>query len=127
MSVSPSLTKASKARPPTAPATPVDILNNDTARLYTHLHPILLLSLYAFQFKAIVADPVTTLFNTLIPLGILQIAYVAICLPPTGGSSAPVPTLKPGSKKKPAPGKLESGLQGKIIVSNIGYQSVAEN
>ncbi|KAF1958021.1 hypothetical protein CC80DRAFT_491329 [Byssothecium circinans] len=103
---------------PRAPATPITILNNDTAKLYTHLHPILLLSLYAFQFPSIVTDPVPALTSTLIPLSILQIAYVAICLPPTGGSGSAnmqAEKRKPGEKKKAAPSKVESGVNGKII------------
>lgn len=102
-----------------APAAPIDILNSDTARLYTHLHPVILLSLYAFRFSSIVADPVAELTSALIPLSILQIAYVALCLPPTGGragAGSQAEKKKPGEKKKPSPGKLESGVNGKIIV-----------
>ena len=94
-------------------------MNSDTARLYTHVHPALVLSLYAFQFKSIVADPVPALITTLIPLSILQIAYVAICLPPTGGTaSAPISSdkRKLGEKKKAEKGKLEKEVGGKIIV-----------
>ncbi|KAF2189027.1 GPI-anchor biosynthesis protein-like protein [Zopfia rhizophila CBS 207.26] len=112
MSSTTTITKAPKTRPPAAP---INILDNDTAKLYTHIHPILVLSLYAFQFKSIVADPVPALLRTLIPLSVLQIAYVAICLPPTGSNATPVAPPKPGQKKKPVPGKLESGIQGKII------------
>ncbi|PVI04250.1 hypothetical protein DM02DRAFT_611671 [Periconia macrospinosa] len=104
---------------PRAPATPIDLLNNDTAKLYTHMHPILVLSLYAYQFPSIVADPVTGLTKTLIPLSILQVVYVALCLPPTGsgsGSASGQPEKrKPGEKKKVVPGKVESGINGKII------------
>lgn len=105
---------------PRPPATPIDILNNDTARVYTHIHPVLVLSLYSYKFNSIVADPVAALTSTLLPLSILQIAYVAICLPPTGGSGAAAAQTekrKPGEKKKAAPGKLESGVNSKIIVS----------
>ena len=104
---------------PRLPASPVNILSNDTSRFYTHLHPVLVLSLYAYQFQSIVADPVPALTSTLIPLSVLQIAYVAICLPPTGGSAGAAPQTdkrKPGEKKKPLPGKFESGVNGKIIV-----------
>ncbi|KAF2264743.1 glycosylphosphatidylinositol anchor biosynthesis protein 11 [Lojkania enalia] len=96
-------------------ATPIDLLNYDTAKLYTHVHPILLLSLYFYSFRSIVADPISTLSRTLLPLGVLQIAYVAICLPPTGSKDVVVEKRKPGEKKKAAPGKLESGINGKII------------
>ena len=117
------ITSQTKSRPP---ASPIDILNNDAARLYTHLHPVLVLSLYAYQFRSIVADPVPVLTTTLIPLSILQIAYVAICLPPTGGSGSPTAQAdrrKSGEKKKTAPGKLEGGVNRKIIVCLLQHTS----
>jgi phosphatidylinositol glycan class F len=103
---------------PRAPAQPIDILHNDAAKLYTHIHPILVLSAYAYQFSSIVADPVPALTSALVPLSVLQIAYVAICLPPTGSSGLTVQQekRKPGEKKKPAPGKVEVGVNLKIIV-----------
>jgi phosphatidylinositol glycan class F len=100
---------------PRAPATPVEPLNNDVARLYTHLHPVLVLSLYAFKFRDIVADPVPALLSTLLPLGVLQIAHVAVCLPPTGGTSQ-MKKQKAGEKKKHIPGKVESSVNGTIVV-----------
>jgi len=102
-----------KLQAPTA--APIEPLRNETARLYTHIHPILVLSLYALKFPALVADPVSTLLNTLAPLAVLQIAFVVVCLPPTGGT----PTIrkqKPGEKKSRLPSKLESGLNSKIVV-----------
>ncbi|KAF2468922.1 uncharacterized protein BDR25DRAFT_344134 [Lindgomyces ingoldianus] len=117
MSPTTTATEAPKVKPP---ETPIEHLSNDTAKLYTHIHPILILSLYAFQFKSIVADPVPALLNTLVPLGILQITYVAVCLPPIGSDVAPAAEKrKPGEKKKIAPGKLVSGLNGKIIPAFI--------
>jgi len=100
-----------------SPPAPIQPLRNETARLYTHLHPALILSLYALKFPALVADPVPALLSTLLPLAVLQIAYVAVCLPPTGGT----PTLrkqKPGEKKGKVPGPLEQGLNSKIVVSS---------
>jgi phosphatidylinositol glycan class F len=95
-----------------APAVPIETLHTDAAKFYTHIHPVLVLSLYALRFNAIVADPVPALLRTLVPLAALQIAYVAICLPPTGGSTAIVEKKKPGEKKKVA----ERGLSRSIIV-----------
>ncbi|OCK75688.1 hypothetical protein K432DRAFT_361644 [Lepidopterella palustris CBS 459.81] len=111
MSSTTTITKAAKARPAAAP---IEVLNNDAARLYTHIHPVLLFALYAIQFKSIVADPVPALIQTLLPLSILQILYVSICLPPTGSGSHP-PAAKPGSRKKPGANKADSGATGKII------------
>jgi hypothetical protein len=102
-----------KPKPSIAP--PIEPLNNDAARLYTHVHPVVILSLYAYKFKAIVADPVPALLGILAPLAILQIAYVAVCLPPTG-ETPKVKKSKPGEKKKNTPGVLETGVNGKIVV-----------
>ncbi|KAJ4984552.1 GPI biosynthesis protein family Pig-F [Stagonosporopsis vannaccii] len=100
-----------------APATPVEPLNTDLARIYTHIHPIVVLSLYAYKFHDLVADPAPVLLGTLLPLAVLQIAYVAACLPPTSGTSS-APQLrkqKTGDKKKAAPGKFEKGINGAIV------------
>lgn len=110
---------------PRPPALPTDILNNDTARLYTHIHPVLVISLYALQFPSIVAEPVAALATALIPLSILQIAYAALCLPPTGGTASAIPAndkRKPGEKKKVEKGKLEKEVGGKIIVGPFPAQ-----
>jgi phosphatidylinositol glycan class F len=103
------------SRPKPSAAAPIEPLKNDVARLYTHIHPVVVLSLYAFRFNAIVADPVPALLNILAPLAVLQIAYVAVCLPPTG-ETPKVKKSKPGEKKRSAPGKLESGVNGTIVV-----------
>jgi phosphatidylinositol glycan class F len=103
----------SKVQPSTAP--PIEPLKNDMARLYTQIHPILVLSVYALKFPALVADPVQTLLVTLVPLAVLQIAFVAICLPPTGGTPS-IRNKKPGEKKGKAPAKLDQGLSSKIVV-----------
>lgn len=103
----------SKPKPSTA--APIEPLKNDAARLYTHIHPVVILSLYAYQFMAIVADPVPALLSILAPLAVLQVAHVAICLPPTG-ETPKVKKSKPGEKKRHTPGKLESGVNGTIVV-----------
>ncbi|KAJ4362440.1 Glycosylphosphatidylinositol (GPI) anchor assembly protein [Neocucurbitaria cava] len=102
------------SKTPPSSAAPIEPLHNDTARLYTHVHPILVLSLYAYKFTSLVADPVPTLLSTLAPLAVLQIAYVAACLPPTGGTPA-IKKQKPGEKRGRVPGKLESGLNAKLV------------
>jgi hypothetical protein len=103
------------SKPKPSAAAPIEPLKNDVARIYTHLHPVVVLSLYAYKFNAIVADPVPALLSILAPLAVLQIAYVAVCLPPTG-ETPKVKKTKPGEKKKHAPGKLESGVNGTIVV-----------
>ena len=73
------------------------------------------MSMYAYRFNAIVADPVPALLSILAPLAVLQIAYVAVCLPPTG-ETPKVKKSKPGEKRRHTPGKLESGVNGTIVV-----------
>lgn len=102
-------------KPKPSTAAPISPLNTDFARLYTHIHPVVILSLYAYKFPAIVADPVPALLSILAPLAVLQIAYVATCLPPTG-ETPKVKKSKPGEKKVRQPGKLERGVQGTIVV-----------
>ncbi|KAF2111564.1 GPI biosynthesis protein Pig-F [Lophiotrema nucula] len=100
---------------PKAPATPIETSHNDAAKTFTHIHPILVLSLYAYKFPSIVADPVNALMESLVWLGILQIAYVAVCLPPTGSANVVAEKRKPGERKRAVAGKLERELGGKII------------
>ncbi|RYO36498.1 hypothetical protein AA0111_g2814 [Alternaria arborescens] len=98
----------SKVHP--SPPPPIEPLKNDLARTYTHIHPLLVLSVYGLKFNALVADPVSTLFSTLPYLAVLQIAFVAVCLPPTGGAPK-----KPTEKKAKAPGKPEQGGNSKLV------------
>jgi GPI ethanolamine phosphate transferase 2/3 subunit F len=94
-------------------SSPIEVLHNDTARLYAHLHPALLLVVFFARFNALVVDPVSTLLTSLIPLSVLQLCYVVICLPMAGstGSQAPPKGAKPGQRRKAAP-----GLGSKIVV-----------
>jgi phosphatidylinositol glycan class F len=103
------------SKPKPSMAAPIEPLKNDMARVYTHVHPVVVLSLYAYKFKDIVADPVPALLSILAPLAVLQIAYVALCLPPTG-ETPKVRKSKPGEKKRSAPGVLETGVNGTIVV-----------
>jgi phosphatidylinositol glycan class F len=104
---------ASATSKPKVAVAPIEHLKNDTARIYTHLHPFVILSIYVYKFQDIVADPVPALLSILAPLAVLQIAFVAICLPPTG-ETPKVKKSKPGEKKTSAPGKLQSGVNGTI-------------
>jgi phosphatidylinositol glycan class F len=103
------------SKPKPVPSAPISPLKNDIARTYTHLHPLIILSLYAYKFRAIVADPVPALLSILAPLAVLQVAYVAVCLPPTG-ETPKVRKSKIGEKKKHAPGVIEAGVNGTIVV-----------
>ncbi|RDW62832.1 hypothetical protein BP5796_11134 [Coleophoma crateriformis] len=82
---------------------PVELLPSEVARIFTHIHPVLLLSAYYARFHSLVADPVHTLLSGILPLAITQILYAVLCLPATGSDKRP--TLK---KKLNAPKKVSS-------------------
>lgn len=119
MSSSTSVQKTEKTR-----ALPVKPLENDVAKLYTHIHPILVLSTYIFSFQSIVENPVRSLYILLLPLSILQVIYVVLCLPPvppagtatTTTSQKNVPLKVFGSKKTKS-----AGWPSKIVVWSYLY------
>jgi phosphatidylinositol glycan class F len=99
---------------------PVELLPTDLARIVSQAHPALLLSAYYLRFPALVADPVSTLLNSLLPLATLQIAYAVICLPAVGSTLKPVKKAKPGSRKIPEPSSAK-GLVGSTVPIDV-YQ-----
>ncbi|KKZ60860.1 hypothetical protein EMCG_04451 [[Emmonsia] crescens] len=70
------------------PHPPTSILSSPFAQTYAHIHPLLLLCLFALSFRALVNDPVSTLLGSLAPLALMQGVYAIVCLPaaPGGGS-----------------------------------------
>ena len=99
---------------------PISLLPTPEANVYSHIHPVLLLSLYYLRFPSLVASPVPTLLSDLVPLSILQITYTVLCLPPTasGSKSAGTPSKKPKSKRGSA-AKGNGGIATKIVVSKL--------
>ncbi|KAL1615121.1 Glycosylphosphatidylinositol (GPI) anchor assembly protein [Diplodia seriata] len=97
---------------PASSSKPIETLNTDIARIYTHIHPILVVSIFAVQFNGIVADPVPSLFNALVPLSVLQVVYAILCLPAAGSSSK----SSGGARRKGASGKAEAGIGSKVSV-----------
>ncbi|KAF2665258.1 hypothetical protein BT63DRAFT_429180 [Microthyrium microscopicum] len=95
---------------------PVSSLDSDASRLYTHIHPLLLLSTYLLQFKEIVADPESALASMLIPLVVLQLLYNVVCLPPVGSPTAKPSTTKSIGKKKPG-GPVGAPISKRITTS----------
>ncbi|QKX56869.1 uncharacterized protein TRUGW13939_03976 [Talaromyces rugulosus] len=77
----PTTTATTAADPP-----PVDIRSTPAAQTYSHVHPAVLLALYAVRFPALVADPVSTLLSDLPIFTVLQVAYVVTCLPQAGST-----------------------------------------
>jgi GPI ethanolamine phosphate transferase 2/3 subunit F len=99
-SVTMASTSPTKATLPAKPSIPVELLPTDLARIVSQAHPVLLLSAYYLRFPALVADPVSSLLNSLLPLAVIQIAYAVICLPAVGTASKPLKKPKLGEKKK---------------------------
>ena len=103
------------------------------ARWYNHIHPALLMGTLYVRFKPLVEDPVPTLSTSLIPLSILQIVYVAICLPPTGSTgagsaSAPAKSAKLGLRRKlAAPRAPYTELRNKVVVRIWDFHFVLGN
>jgi GPI ethanolamine phosphate transferase 2/3 subunit F len=109
---------------PIKPALPITLLDSDQAWLYAHIHPLFVLSTFILQFKAIINDPVTSLSMLILPLGIAQLLYAIICLPPVG-SAAKTSASKPSNARKKATGSAATsktssvGIMGRIKVSPI--------
>ena len=119
MSASPS-----SQRPAKPQFSPVTLADNDTARLYTHVHPVVVLSIYFLSFKLIVADPVSALASLLVPLAALQVAYLVVCLPPTGshsvaGHGSSSSKKGGGAGKKGGKGKSDVTLGMRVIVCSL--------
>ena len=57
---------------------PIELLPTDIARIFTHVHPAILLSAYYLRFPALVTEPVPTLLASVLPLAIIQIAYATL-------------------------------------------------
>ncbi|PGH08844.1 hypothetical protein AJ79_05848 [Helicocarpus griseus UAMH5409] len=104
------------------PHPPVSILSSPAAQTYAHLHPLLLLCLFALRFGALVDDPVSTLLGALPLLALLQGVYAVVCLPAAGGSGESSSSSSGkgkgsgggGGKKRPHGGHGH-GEGGKII------------
>jgi len=114
---------SSKSKPTKAPFAPVGLVDSDAARLYNHLHPVIVLSSYLIQFRGVVANPTGSLIALLFPLNILQVVYLVLCLPPTGSSTTSSPPKSGTSKaaRKKTPAKSDVTLSQRIAVSPLPF------
>jgi len=115
-------TTEAKSRKLVAISQPISVLPTNIARVYTNIHPILILALYYVCFPSLVADPVSTLKKACAPLAHLQIIYCVVCLPPSSGSSTPTPKPSKTPQKKRVqfakpPSAKPATLGSRIIVS----------
>ncbi|KAF1991305.1 PIG-F-domain-containing protein [Aulographum hederae CBS 113979] len=102
-------TSASSALEIKPHTSPISTLNSDLARWYSHLHHPLLLSLFYLSFEELVKDPTTALLSGLVPLGVLQVGYVVLCLPPVMGEGG---DGKGEGRKSRGGGKGNGGRSG---------------
>lgn len=105
---------------PTTQAIP--LLNNDLAKLFSLAHTGQLLVYYYLRAGSLVANPLATMIQDILPVALSQCLFCAICLPSVGnwysgtdagemikGSAAPSKKVTGGSaKKKPGKGKSAS-------------------
>lgn len=96
---------------------PIECLNDPIAKAYTHIHPLIILGVFYFQFESLVENPVETLPKTALVVAALQILYLCLCIPASNHSS--LHAKKPGQKKKVAGGPGEPGIGFKIVVCHI--------
>lgn len=87
-----------------APTQPIQTLASQEAQTLRHAHPAALLALFALRFRALVADPVSTMQTSLPAVLALQAAYTTFCLPAAGAPTATTAPrkLRPGERKKAA-------------------------
>lgn len=126
------LTSASTStRPPhrkiTPISTPITTNPGPLSQSYTHIHSLLQLSLFVLRFPSLVANPVSTLLISLIPVSGLQIIWMLVCLPPHNNNNRPtqqkaslkdvpsepkgsLPKRRSGGRKDPSIGTLRHNL-----------------
>jgi phosphatidylinositol glycan class F len=101
-------TKATKSHP-------IESWDDGLSPIYTHLHPLLLLGLFYYQFPSLVEKPIDTLPQLAMGVAALQLLYLCICIPGSNQS-----TLATRGKKK---GKMaqnhggDTGFGAKLVVS----------
>jgi hypothetical protein len=93
---------------------PIESWDDGLSPIYTHLHPLLLLGLFYYEFPSLVEKPIDTLPQLAMGVAALQLLYLCICIP--GSNQAQLPQR--GKKK----GKMtqqggDTGFGAKLVVS----------
>jgi phosphatidylinositol glycan class F len=70
------------------------------AKIVAQAHPALLLAAYYIRFPSLVADPVSTLLKSILPLAVIQTTYVLASLPAVGSGARIVKKAKLNAPKK---------------------------
>ncbi|KAK4138044.1 PIG-F-domain-containing protein, partial [Trichocladium antarcticum] len=98
---------ASKDASPTTLLHPVQTKQTPVAQTARHAFPALVAALFVLRFRALVADPVSTMASTLPLTAALQIGYAVLCLPVAGSSQSGAKAARkprPGEKKREGAG-----------------------
>lgn len=96
---------------------PIEIFDDEFSQIYSHVHPILLLGVFYFQFQSLVQDPIEALPRIALAVAGLQAAWICLCLPSSNYSQLP-PRAKHGQKKKAGLGPGDTGIGAKLVVSD---------
>ncbi|KAL1848254.1 Glycosylphosphatidylinositol (GPI) anchor assembly protein [Paecilomyces lecythidis] len=121
--ISPTVTgPVQKPSPP-----PVDILSTPAAQTYAHVHPALLLALYALRFPSMMADPVSEMTTQVPLLAVAQVAYVVTCLPAKGTVGASTGTAAgeggvEGAERRTVSGTHGPAGTGVVKAGKVGYR-----
>lgn len=91
---------------------PIESWDDGLSPIYTHLHPLLLLGLFYYQFPSLVEKPIDTLPHLALGVAALQLLYLCICIP--GSNHA---TLAQRGKKKGMKTGGDTGFGAKLVVS----------
>ena len=115
---SPATAAPTAAQAPAKPQSPIQILSAPSAQTYSHVHPLLVLSVFAVRFSALVQDPQSTLLSILPVIAVLQGVYAVLCLPAAGRESgSSTGGSKPRGKKR-GDNASGNGIGGKITVQS---------
>jgi phosphatidylinositol glycan class F len=94
---------------------PIESWDDGMSPIYTHLHPLLLLGLFYYQFPLLVEKPVDTLPQTALGVAALQLAYLCICIPGSNQAQLPQRGKKKGKMTQNHQG--DTGIGAKLVVS----------
>lgn len=94
---------------------PIESWDDGMSPIYTHLHPLLLLGLFYYQFPSLVEKPIDTLPQTALGVAALQLLYLCICIPGSNQAQLPQRGKKKGKMTQNHQG--DTGIGAKLVVS----------
>ncbi|KAK6007661.1 hypothetical protein QM012_004475 [Aureobasidium pullulans] len=110
---------------------PIESWDDGMSPIYTHLHPLLLLGLFYYQFPSLVEKPVDTLPQLALGVAALQLLYLCICIPGSNQAQLPQRGKKKGKMTQNHQGdtgigaKLVPGILSLILAVTLGAPLIA--